>query len=310
MVPLLVKRYLWLVDTLRRSSDKGLTLAEINNAWCNPYNQLYKDCGCEELSRRTLLNHRHAIEEQLGIDIECVRAGALSKYIINTEFQENNPVVEWLLSAVSIENLVAEYSRISGKILLEPADKGALHLGVITEALKHNQQIVIDYQSYHIGKETQQNIVVNPLALKMFKRRWYILCHKIDGGGNRLYALDRILKCTSTGIVFDYPKEFVAKEYFRDFYGVSTDGYTENPCYIILRAYRELPRYLISQPLHHSQEIVKQIEEYTEFSYCMRPSFDFVQEILSHGNQLEVVSPESLRSRIKNIVKAQSKLYE
>lgn len=63
MVPLLLKRYLWLVDTLRRADNRGLTLAEINDAWATPYNRLYKDCGGSEISKRTLLNHRNAIAE-------------------------------------------------------------------------------------------------------------------------------------------------------------------------------------------------------------------------------------------------------
>lgn len=157
MVPLLIKRYLWLVDTLRRAGDRGLTLAEINDAWANPYNQFYKDCGGGEISKRTLLNHRNAIGEQLHIDIECLRRGADSRYRINTDISETNPMVEWLLSAMATETLAAEYQTISDKILLEPADSGACLLPVITQALKTNRRLLIDYQSYHLAKQFQRD---------------------------------------------------------------------------------------------------------------------------------------------------------
>lgn len=309
MVSLLLKRYLWLVDTLKGAGDQGLTLAEINEAWANPYNQLYKDCGGSEISKRTLLNHRNAIGEQFHIDIECLRRGADSRYRINTDSSEQNPIVEWLLSAVSTENLAIEYNNISDKILLEPADKGAVHLSTITHALKVNLRLNIDYQSFHLGKQPQTDVLIEPLALKMFKRRWYLLSRKVNGDGLRLYALDRIKECRTTDETFDYPDDFSAKEYFSDFYGVSTDGYSDKPSHVVLRAYQELPAYLKVQPLHQSQEILAENDNHTDFAYWLRPAFDFVHEILSHGDQLEVIFPESLRDQIGKILKISSEKY-
>ena len=309
MVPLLFRRYLWLVGTLRRAGERGLTLAEINEAWSNASNMLYQDCGYYEISKRTLLNHRNAIYDQFRIEIECVRRGADSRYRINTDLSEANPMVEWLLSAISTENLATEYSSISDKILLEPADKGAVYLATITQALKENLRLIINYQSFHIGKQLQSDVLIEPLALKMFKRRWYLLSAKTNGDGLRLYALDRIKKCCLTDETFEYPKGFSAKDYFAVFYGVSTDGYTDKPCRVVLRAYQELPPYLIAQPLHHSQEIAAQGDSYTDFVYRLRPAFDFVHEILSHGDQLEVIAPSWLREHVSKSLKNSSEKY-
>lgn len=80
MVALLLKRYLWLVDTLRKSPE-GLTLAEINDRWSD--SGLHKDCGETEIDRRTFYNHRIAISEQFGIDIETIKAGPYSRYKID-----------------------------------------------------------------------------------------------------------------------------------------------------------------------------------------------------------------------------------
>lgn len=309
MVPLLLKRYLWLVDTLSRAGNLGLTLAEINDAWANPYNRLYKDCGGNEISKRTLLNHRNAIGEQFHIDIECLRRGADSRYKINTDTSEKNPMVEWLLSAVSTENLVTEYRNIANKILLEPADKGATYLSSIAHALKGNLRLEIDYQSFHLGKQLQIDVLIEPLALKMFKRRWYLLGRKTNGYELRIYALDRIKECHLTSETFDYPDDFYAEDYFSDFYGVSTDGYTAKPCRVVLRAYQELPSYLKAQPLHHSQEVLAECDNYIDFAYWLRPAFDFVHEILYHGDQLEVISPDFLRNQVGDILKISSEKY-
>lgn len=307
MVALLLKRYLWLVETLRRFPE-GLTLVEINDRWCNT--QLYRDCGEIEIDRRTFYNHRIAISEQFGIDIETIKAGPYSRYKIDRDSLNHNQTIDWLLSTLATENLITQSRNLADKILLEPADKGAVHLNVITEALKSNLILEIDYQSFHLGCPAYKSVLIEPLALKMFKRRWYLLSRKVENGDLRLYALDRMSACKITENQFDYPKGFKPEEYFTNYFGVSTDGYTSRPCRIVLRAYQELPCYLESQPLHRSQEIAEIGEGYTDFSYYLIPTFDFVQEILLHCEQLEVVSPLSLRKHVAKILEKSANFYK
>lgn len=40
-----------------------------------------------------------------------------------------------------------------------------------------------------------------------------------------------------------------------------------------------------------------------EFELYLKPCYDFVQELLSYGSELEVLAPESLRCEIKNMLK-------
>ena len=307
MVALLLKRYLWLVDTLRKYPE-GLTLAEINDQWSD--SGLYKDCGESEIDRRTFYNHRMAISEQFDIDIETIKAGPYSRYKIDYDSLNHNHTIDWLLSTIATENLITQSRNLSDKILLEPADKGAVHLSVITEALKSNLILDIDYQSFHIGRPIHKALLIKPLSLKMFKRRWYLLSRKAPNGDIRLYALDRMIACKLTGERFEYPEAFSPHEFFSDYFGVSTDGYTDTPCRVVLRAYNELPRYIESQPLHQTQEIESVGDGYTDFSYYLIPAFDFVQEILLHCEQLEVLSPLSLRQRVAEILQNSSKFYK
>lgn len=307
MVALLLKRYLWLVDTLRKYPE-GLTLAEINDKWSD--SGLYKDCGETEIDRRTFYNHRIAISEQFGIDIETLKAGPYSRYKIDKGSLNHNQTIDWLLSTLATENLITQSRNLSDKILLEPADKGAVHLNVITEALKSNRVLEIDYQSFHVNSHVHKSLFIEPLALKMFKRRWYLLTRKVENGDFRLYALDRLACCRLTDNHFDYPTYFKPDEYFSNYFGVSTDGYPSTPCRVILRAYHELPRYLESQPLHHTQEIATVGKNFTDFSYYLIPAFDFVQEILLHCNQLEVLSPLFLRQHVAKILQKSTEFYK
>lgn len=46
------------------------------------------------------------------------------------------------------------------------------------------------------------------------------------------------------------------------------------------------------------------------FTYNLRPTFDFRVELLSHGDELEVLKPQYLREEMKNITHNMSRLYE
>lgn len=66
MVELLLKRYLWLIDTLKRNGE--LTFEEISDKWDN---SSVNDNGIV-LTKRTFYNHCQAIARHFGIDIERV----------------------------------------------------------------------------------------------------------------------------------------------------------------------------------------------------------------------------------------------
>jgi len=47
--------------------------------------------------------------------------------------------------------------------------------------------------------------------------------------------------------------------------------------------------------LHHSQTVVEQGAEFSTLKFYLKPSFDFKQELLSYGSDVEVIKPEWLR---------------
>ena len=307
MGTLLIKRYIWLINLLNRYLEQGLTLKAINSEWKR--STYYKDCGGRDISRETLRNHCTAISNIWGIDIKCTRSGANSFYKINTEGENSfDQSVEWLRGNMATEELIAVSKEIPDKILLEKPNTGSKYLSAITTALRDDIVLNIEYQSFHVGSVNQTDLLVEPLCLKMFKYRWYMLCRRFSDKAFRIYALDRLHKIELTPEHFTYPENFSPQDYFAPYYGISTDGYAEK-CRVLLKAYQELPKYFVSQPLHHSQEIKEQTPEYTVFEYWIIPTFDFVQEILLHSEQLEVLEPGLLRQLVKEKVERIAELY-
>lgn len=92
MVDILLKRYLWLIDTLRYRGQ--MTLAEIIDAWeCASAND-----ARTALNERTFRNHCKAILTNFGIEIACRRGRNLNYYYIaNPEELQGNSLNSWLL---------------------------------------------------------------------------------------------------------------------------------------------------------------------------------------------------------------------
>jgi predicted DNA-binding transcriptional regulator YafY len=68
-------------------------------------------------------------------------------------------------------------------------------------------------------------------------------------------------------------------------------------------------KYIRALPLHHSQKEIEINAEFVVFEYRIKPTFDFIQEILLHGDMVEVLTPVSLRKEIRKIVEKMNELY-
>jgi predicted DNA-binding transcriptional regulator YafY len=62
-------------------------------------------------------------------------------------------------------------------------------------------------------------------------------------------------------------------------------------------------------PLHHSQKIVSENKNSTVFSVFLVPTYDFQREILSYGERVKILSPESFKNEMKAIIQLMLKNF-
>lgn len=299
-----LRKYIWLINTIL---DAGkITFKEISDKWDNSTLN-YKGTV---LSKRTFHNHRQAILTELGVDIQCSSMRENSQYFIaNQEELENNEVLNWLTDSMATETLLLENKAISDKILLESVPGGREWLPALSQALRDNLRIIFQYTSFNSARNNPSDRILEPLCLKLFKRRWYMLGQTVESSKLLIFALDRITKLELSSEQFVYPKDFSAKDYFANFYGICSDGYSK-PTRVILKCYREFPKYVKSLPLHPSQEELEHGEDFITFGYYMSPAYDFIQEIMSHGDDIEVLTPVWLRNLLKEKSASLAALYK
>lgn len=95
--------------------------------------------------------------------------------------------------------------------------------------------------------------------------------------------------------------------YYANCYGII---HQDNPVTIRFRAFGKQAKYVESIPIHHSQVCVESGNDFQDFEIYVAPSFDLIQELLSHREFLSVLSPESLRNEMKTCIHKMMSLYQ
>ena len=98
------------------------------------------------------------------------------------------------------------------------------------------------------------------------------------------------------------PKDWTVKDFFEGCFGIIAEQSVKiQP--VKLKVSAGKANYIRDLKMHESQEEIERNEEYSIFTLNLRPSFDFIQEILWNGEDMEVLEPEWLRKEIAGKIK-------
>lgn len=287
------KRYIWLVDLINRR--KYVSFKEINEAWMrSPLNETG-----DPLSERTFFNHKDAIAGMFGIEILNDRS--LGFYIGRSDVGSDE-TSDWMLHTLCLNNVLHENADMKDRILMEKVPSSERFLTDIISAMRDFRVISLCYQSFRHPEPFCFN--VRPYCVKYFKQRWYLLGD--SDLGLRIYSLDRFVDMEELEEHFEIPKGFDAEEYFGNYFGVIIG---EEPEDVKIRVVPDQVKYFRTLPMHGSQRETVQEDGSSVFSYHIAPTFDFVQEILSHGADVEVLEPAELRESVADIIAGMASRY-
>ena len=293
----LFRRYVWLINTVRRYR---LTRPEILARWADAA----ENDRHLPMPEKTFHNHIDAIEEIFNLRIRCNRAAGGVYEIEDDGDGGDSGLADWLLSTISVSNAIQESAGLRRRIIFENIPSGEKYLMPLIEAMRDSVSVRLVYDNFR--RPDHAPFVLEPYCVKVSKQRWYVLGRTAKG--MRTYALDRIVKFEETGEKFVFPADFDAEEYFSDSFGIYT---LENvkPQRILIKVSEGQDRYFDSLPLHHSQTLVERGRGFSVYAYRLIPTFDFIQELLSHGDALEVLSPKPLRSLVAGKVADMNAFY-
>ena len=177
-----------------------------------------------------------------------------------------------------------------------PYLRGLNLLPDIIDAATSHQAVRITYRNYKNCDE-EYTVVVHPWYIKQYNNRWFLMAYDAEADRISNYALDRIQNFNVEEDVAYIPnKEVDFEHYFDDVFGVTIPPSDVEKIRALLQFSKKQYPYIVSKPLHHSQEIVD--ADNRILAVEVRPTYEFTQLILSFGFDVKVLEPEPFKQEI------------
>lgn len=305
------KFYCWLIGKLER---RRMTLQEIVDEW----EVAASNADHTELSQRTFHRYRDEIDSIFGIEIKCDKSNGYRYYIKREKYGETD-VTEWMLSALRIASL-NDMLKYHNKVVLEEAPMNSQYLDDVLEAI--DKQYALRFH-YRTGYGVEGDMTMVPAFVRLFHQRWYVIGNLWDEKKtearqtfqprrvpfNRIEAMEVI--CKRRQLPSDVKRMLAPENFYAGCFGIMRQE--EIPVrQIVIRAFYPENNYITEVPLHKSQTKIGEERNgaYADFSLHVRPTRDFMQELLWHGRKLTILEPDDFRQEMVSILKDMTVSYE
>jgi len=175
--------------------------------------------------------------------------------------------------------------------------KGLDHLDVLYQAIINRLSLNLTYQSFKARQASSFDF--HPYLLKEFRNRWFLIGSKKKKEGILTLALDRIIDIEHGHTPFTENPDFKSDSYFKDAIGVSVSP-SMQPQEVLLQITRKHAPYVLTKPLHHSQQLVEKDPYGITISLMVVHNFELEKEILGFGDGIKVIAPPRLKRSIKS----------
>jgi len=170
--------------------------------------------------------------------------------------------------------------------------QGSEWIGPILRAIRSRRAIQFYYTKF--GTDEPKLHRLDPYLLKEYRNRWYVVGRHHEKNAINTFGLDRVNELKVTEHEFIQDSDFSAKEFFKYAFGITT--YRGKPVEVILSFSPEHAPYLKTQPLHHSQEVIKDNGKEFRIRLTVYPTIELKMAVWSYGPGVRVVKPASLLS--------------
>lgn len=163
----------------------------------------------------------------------------------------------------------------------------------------------IDYQPFGGNKYKR---VISPYLLKEYNNRWFLIGYDHDNNLITNLGLDRIHTINKSIVEYYTDPNFDAESYAKDIVGVSLSQKAKK-IKLKIKAHGRQKYYLDTKPMHTTQTMIKDTDEYGIFQMELIPNFELESKILSNIDTLEVMSPKAFKTRMIERLERANLLY-
>jgi predicted DNA-binding transcriptional regulator YafY len=171
-----------------------------------------------------------------------------------------------------------------------------------------NQNVLkIVYQSFK--QQESVELEFHPYHLKQYNSRWFVFGIVTGNTNITNLPLDRIFSIDESHNKYVPNDSVDFDEYFEDVIGVSVPN-NSVPQKVMLKIDRELWPYIKTKPLHGSQKVKQETNEFTLIQLEVHLNYELESLILSRGEAIEVLEPVELREKVKKRIQQLLNKYD
>ena len=185
------------------------------------------------------------------------------------------------------------------------SSSGNEFLSPLLGAIRGSNLATFEYTSFVTNKSKHRKVV--PLLLKEYRNRWYLISFDLEKKAVITYALERMSEVEILEEVGLKPLDFEPDLFFKHAVGITSSE--DEPTVIVFKADNISAKYIISQPFHSSQRLVKEGKNKSTFELRVLISEEFIRSILSYAGGIEIVEPSEFREEIISRIEEMMKNY-
>ena len=202
-----------------------------------------------------------------------------------------------LLEALELQVFLRLPAALAPHVQLEARRPlGLEHLRPLLAAVQARQVVEFTYCKFWEDQPSRRR--VGPLLLKEFRGRWYLLAVNPGNQTLRCFGLDRITDLARRPDPFAPPVDFSAATYYQSAFGIIRPD-DQKPLDVELAFSPTQGRYVQAFPLHASQRLLSHTDEETRIGLRVFDTHDLRMELLSMGDEVDVVAPAALRQWVR-----------
>jgi len=234
--------------------------------------------------------------------------GRIREYEIDPNYAFFISLLEHVVTHRSAKDLDLDIIQFSNNSLLKGLDEWFRPL---LNAITDKKEVIIGYRPY--GKDCRE-FIISPYLLKQFNDRWFLIARVESFPNLTTFAIDRIESLRASDNSKYIPADF--EEINRRFsfvYGIS-GAFDKEPVKstVVLKVASNRIGYIDTKPISPCQEIEKMSNNSGWYRLTI-PNIiinkELVSLILSFGDDIEVISPASLRDEMETTAREVLSFY-
>lgn len=185
--------------------------------------------------------------------------------------------------------------------------KGLQHINPLYQAILNKRSLLVEYKSFKAADS--QQLICYPYLLKEYRNRWFLMVRAKKKKLLMTLALDRIIEfqeLLKEPFVEDDKIDF--DHYFDDLIGV-TKSEEQKAQRVVLYIDNYNAPYVLTKPLHHSQQLLKEEEKGIIIRIDVVVNFELEREILGFGECMKVLAPRILAAKIRKRLNKAAEAY-